>query len=117
MDAFGHVNNAVYLTYFEQARSESLEGVELDWIRGASGPVIASTSVAYKRPIRYPATAVIRVFVKEPGRTSFVTSYEVAVEGDEETLYATGEAVVVWVDMKTGRPVELPDILRRALAE
>ncbi|HLA63330.1 MAG TPA: thioesterase family protein [Rhodothermales bacterium] len=113
MDALGHVNNAAYLTYFEQARVEALGrlGVALST---ASMLVIASASVAFKRPVTYPATVEVRVFAGPPGGSSFPTRYELRVEGDDR-LCASGEATVVQVDAATGRATRLTDALRAAL--
>ena len=113
MDALGHVNNAAYLTYFEHARVEALErlGVTLG---AASVLVVAAASVVFKRPVVYPATVEVRVFVGPPGGSSFPTAYELAVVGDD-ALCATGEATVVQVDASTGRAARLTDGLRQAL--
>jgi len=115
-DALGHVNNAAYLTYTEQARIEALDRLlPGSWVEDA-GPILAAIRVDFKRPIVYPATVIVRVFGGEPGRTSFPQPYEILVEG-EDAVYATAEAVLVWVSRETGRPVPLPDALRDALAD
>ena len=115
-DALGHVNNAAYLTYTEQARIEALDRLlPGSWTEDA-GPILAAIRVDFKRPIVYPATVIVRVFGGEPGRTSFPQPYEILVEG-EDAVYATAEAVLVWVSRETGRPVPLPDALRDALAD
>ena len=113
MDALGHVNNAAYFTYFEQARVEALAalGVAL----GADAAfVIASTSIVYRRPVTYPAAVLVRVSAGPPGRTSFPTTYALTVEGDD-AVYASGEATIVQVDAATGRAVRLDEGVRRAL--
>lgn len=114
-DALGHVNNATYLTYCEQARIEALDRIAPEAWTGEAGPILASIRVDFKRPIVYPATVIVRVYGGEPGRTSFPQTYELLVEGDAETAYATAEAVLVWVSRETGRPTPLPGALRRAL--
>ena len=116
MDALGHVNNTLYFRYFEQARIEALhEAFNGAWPEGG-GPILAATSAEFKRPIRFPATALVRVYAESPGRTSFSHRYELTLEGDEETLYATSEARLVWVD-ESGRPTPLPDVFRATLPE
>ena len=113
MDTLGHVNNARYFTYFEQARIESLDRLFPDgWIDDA-GPILARITCDFKQPVVYPADLVVRVYGGEPGRTSFPQTYEVLVEGDE-TIYAHAEATLVWVSRATGRPTPLPDALRDA---
>lgn len=115
MDALGHVNNATYFTYFEQARIEALDRLlPGSWTEDA-GPILAAIRCDFKRPIVFPATVIVRVFGGEPGRSSFPNTYELSVEGDEETVYATAEATLVWVARATGRPTPLPEALRDAL--
>jgi acyl-CoA thioester hydrolase len=54
------------------------------------------------------------MFTGKPGRSSFPTSYEFRLQGDDK-LYATGEAKIVWIDSGTGKSVPIPEHLRAAL--
>ncbi len=114
-DALGHVNNATYFTYFEQARIESFRRLLPAGWQDDAGPILASIRCDFRRPVVYPATLVVRVYAGEPGRTSFPQTYELSVEGDLDTVYARSEAALVWVSRATGRPTPLPDALRAAL--
>ena len=119
MDELGHVNNAVYQTYFEQARIEWMQAVAeggLPW-PGApgAGPVLVAVEAQFKKPVVYPATVVVRVVGGEAGRTSATLDCELAVEGDETTLYATARTVLVWIDRETGHAVPLPEAVRERL--
>ena len=118
MDALGHVNNAAYLTYAEQARIEFLESLADGPWPGpeTAGPILAAAAVQFKRPLHYPATVRVRMSSAGPGRTSFPLDAELGVEGDDETVYATIETTIVWVDRTTGRPTPLPDAVRQRLA-
>ena len=63
LDTFGHVNNAVYLTLFEEARGEfvTARGYGLDKIRETQqGPVILAVNLAFKHEIRLRDQIVIR---------------------------------------------------------
>jgi acyl-CoA thioester hydrolase len=114
-DPLGHVNNARFFTYFEQARIEALDRLLAGgWVEDA-GPILASIACDFKRPVVHPANLIVRVYGGAPGRTSFPQTYELTVEGDEETIYAHAEATLVWVARATGRPTPLPDALRDAL--
>lgn len=114
MDAFGHVNNTVYFRYFEQARIDALYAAFPDgWPEGGL-PILAATSAEFKRPIHFPATVRVRVAGGVPGRSSFMHYYELTLESDPDTVVATGEARLVWVDAN-GRPVSIPDALRATL--
>lgn len=115
LDAFGHVNNAVYLTLCEQARTEALDTLMPGGWDGTSAPVVASVALTYRRPIRRVGTAVVTVAFETPGRTSMRTRYSVALDGDDGGVCADGEATLVWVSAATGRPVPVPDVLRAAI--
>ena len=115
LDAFGHVNNAVYLTLCEQARTEALEALMPEGWAGTSAPVLVSAGLVYRRPITRTGVAVVEVAFGAPGRTSLPTRYSVSLEGDDGGVCAEGEATLVWVDVTTGRPVSVPDALRTAI--
>ncbi|MEO1076858.1 MAG: thioesterase family protein [Bacteroidota bacterium] len=114
-DAFGHVNNAVYFTYLEQARIEAMERLDLPWVTKDYGPVLVAASCQFKRPIKAPATVLVHVDADPPGRTSLTNRYVLTLDGDPDTVFATGESTMVWVDRTTERPVALPDVLRAAI--
>ncbi|UEX77149.1 acyl-CoA thioesterase [Spiribacter halobius] len=118
MDALGHVNNATYFTYFEQARVAWLErlagsGGHLSPDAG-SGPVVVTASCEFRLPITYPATLTVAVLAAPPGRSSIDTCYRLVDAGDQR-LYALGAARMVWVDRRSGRSTPLPAGLREAL--
>ena len=117
-DALGHVNNARYFTYIEQARIEWLEALADGeaWPNAADGgPILASASMDFRRPVVYPATLVVETFAARAGRTSFTLRSELRVDGAEGVV-AEASAVVVWINASTGRSTPLPDVIRQALA-
>ena len=116
-DAFGHVNNTLYFRYFEQARIDALlEAFGGAWPEGGGLPILAATSAEFKRPIHAPAVALVQVYGGAPGRSSFMHFYELRLEGEGETLYATADARLVWVN-EHGRPISIPDRLRALLPD
>lgn len=113
LDSLGHLNNAVYLTLCEQARIELLAELGVaDW--DDEGPVLAGISLQFRKPVLFPATAVVRTTLGEPGRSSLPFTYTISVEDDEDTVYAEGDGTIVWVDRRTGRSTALPAPLREA---
>lgn len=116
MDAYGHVNNTIYFRYMEQARCEWIEALGYKVMPGGDGPVIINASCTFLAPLNYPGSVEVKLFVGEPGRSSLPTSYELRLQGSD-TLYATGESKVVWMDTRTGKSVPLPDDLRAALVK
>jgi acyl-CoA thioester hydrolase len=114
LDALGHVNAAKYFTYFEQARAEWMRAHGLS-IRTDQGPVLASTSCAFKRPLFYPDEIRVEISAELPRRSSLVTRYR--VYNGEGTLCAEGEGMVVWFDFERNRPIAFPDDLLGALLQ
>ena len=91
LDSLGHVNNAVYATYFEQARLRYLQdvhGVDLDEVSF----VVARLEVDYRAPIEAVEPVTVGVGVDSVGETSFTLGY--AVE-NEAGVKATGRTVQV----------------------
>ena len=111
MDAYRHVNNTLYFRYMEQVRVEYLESVGVTMGAKGSAPVLINASCTFLIPLTYPGTVEIKLFFGALGRSSVFTSYEMRIQGDE-TLYATGEAKIVWMDVVSGKSVPIPEDLR-----
>jgi acyl-CoA thioester hydrolase len=113
MDAMGHVNNTVYFRYMEQARISWFDAlVPADEAWKNTGIVIANASCNFKRALNYPGVVEVRVTIDPPGGSSVPTFYELMMD---DTLYADGAAVVVFIDMKSQKPVRIPEGIRSLL--
>jgi len=111
VDSMGHVNNAVYVTYLEQARVVFLQDVAgLD--TRESGIVIADLSIDYRRPIDLGGTVTVGLRVDDVGTRSIEQAYEIRADGD---LAATARATTVHVDPETGESVPIPDEWRERI--
>ena len=117
MDALGHVNNAVYFTWFESARIALFERVGLA-ITGVPevGPILAHTRCDFLAPVRYPGEVLTGTRIERLGRTSFTMEYEAALAADPGTPVARGQGVVVLIDYRDGAKVPLSATLRDALS-
>ena len=115
MDAYGHVNNTVYFRFMEQARVEWIEDMQVVVRPGGDGPVIINASCTFLVPLNYPGMVELRMFCGHPGRSSVPTHYEICLQGDE-TLYATGDSKIVWMDVATGKSVPIPEEWRAQLS-
>lgn len=114
MDAFGHVNNTVYLRWFESARIAFFERISIRASRPEKvGPILASTTCDYLTPVEYPATVVVGARLQRVGNTSFVIEHLATKDG---APVARGSAVVVLIDYETGEKVRVPDEMRAAVA-
>jgi acyl-CoA thioester hydrolase len=102
VDAFGHVNNAVYATYLEECRDEWLEGA-LDRGESAWDFVIARLAIDFRRELRLEDDAVlVRCRLERIGTSSLTTREEIRA-GDE--VAAEAEAVLVARDGQGSRPL------------
>lgn len=117
LDANGHVNNAVFFTYCEQTRVEWLRSIAAQTAFDGYGAVVKKASCTYFQPVNYPAILDIKLLVGKPGRTSFATYSEIWTVDSSPEKVAEGEAVMVWVNRKTGKPHPLPDFLRKLMAD
>ncbi|WNG21775.1 acyl-CoA thioesterase [Cystobacter fuscus] len=120
MDAFGHVNNARYFTWFEAARIAYMTRVglvspEMRKPEGKGvGPIVAATNAEYLRPVVYPAELVVGARVTRIGTTSFTMEYAVE-DANSGVLYARGGAVMVTLRYADHQKVAVPAEVRAAI--
>ncbi len=116
-DTFGHVNNAVYFTFFETARIAYLEDLGF-WSnpgRPPRGPVLARIACNFRHQLQYPATVHVGTRVVDLRNRSFTLEQAIFLDGSE-TLVADGDSVIVWFDYEEGRSIPLPAPLRESVA-
>ncbi|MEM1244473.1 MAG: thioesterase family protein [Pseudomonadota bacterium] len=111
MDAFGHMNNAVYLTYFEQARIQWFESLNIFISNQTEGPIQYDSHVTYLRPIVYPATLFIDLNIVEFSQRSFVVGYAVYISEQKDKKFAEGTTKIVWFDYQQGKSKAIPESL------
>jgi acyl-CoA thioester hydrolase len=116
MDALGHVNNTVYFRYLEQARISWFGGLGIPVIEAGCGPVIVRAVCDFLKPVTYPATVAIPMYLEKVGRSSFTVVHDIHDAGDPAAVFAKGEVVVVWVDHAQGKSTPLPQNVLNALA-
>ncbi|MET8470672.1 thioesterase family protein [Streptomyces sp. NPDC006422] len=99
MDAYGHVNNVVFLRYLEEARIDFLFRPDKDFQQGS---VVARHEIDYKRQLVHRHRPVdIELWVSEIKAASFTLAYEVK---DEDVVYVRASTVVVPFDFEAQRP-------------
>ncbi len=107
-DTMGHVNNAVYATYLEQARIDyfrDVVGIPLNEISG----VIAHLEIDYRQSITPEDEVTVALRVPELGESSITMEHEIRAGED---VAATAEVVQVALDPETGEPTSIPPELR-----
>lgn len=109
-DAYGHLNNAVYLRYMQEAAfnaSASL-GYDVDRYNQMGRAWVARLSeIQYLRPVRYADTVVVSTWVQDFKRVRSLRAYEMRLQGSEE-LVARGWTDWVFVESVSHRPVSIP---------
>ncbi len=114
-DAYGHINNVVFYSFFDTAVNRWLISVgALDITTSEAIGLVVETSCRYRKPLAYPQDIVVGLRLARLGNTS--VSYDLAVfgSGDSEAA-AEGLFTHVYVARTTGRPVPVPTALRAAL--
>ena len=115
MDAFGHVNNVVYLRWFESARIAWFERVGISDRRdGGIGPILASTHCQYLRPLAYPDTILAEATVTRLGRSSFDMAHRIVRKATGEVA-AQGGGVLVMFDYASGKSAPIDAALRERM--
>lgn len=112
-DMMQHVNNAVYLNYFEEARIHyfrQILGIDWDWKR--EGILLRKNELEYLKPVFLHDPVEISVYLKHLGDKSFTLTYEVRVNQD---LRTTGTSVLVCFDSQVMRSIPIPAKMRDGL--
>lgn len=117
MDALKHVNNTVYIRYFESARIEFFNSSGIWEAFGKAGiaVVLGRIECNFLRPVIFPDELSVMARIKSLGNSSIVM--EQAVFSEKLGLCACGDAVVVCIDPATGRKVNMPQDLKAFIAE
>ena len=116
-DAFGHVNNVVYLRWCETARVDYLGRIGL-WQMIAEqgvGPIVASISCDYRKPINYPDEIHAGARVTRIGNSSFKMDH-VVVSRETNAVVAQVSSTLVVYDYRANKPVPVPGHIRAAIA-
>ena len=118
MDAFGHVNNIVYLKFFESARIAYFEkmGIVGD-TRSNIGPILASTQCKFIFPLRYPDTVWATAKVIDMQKNDRFTMEYAVYSQRHMRIAAKGIGVIVSFDYTTQNKVDLPQNWRMTIAE
>ncbi len=113
-DLLGHVNNAVYFTYFEQARIAWWRHVAGDDRFPGANTVVVHAECDYRAPA-FPHEALdIRVWLDRIGRSSVAIGYEI-VNAATTQVVAQGKTISVTVDATGRTTIPVPDEARTLL--
>lgn len=110
LDTLGHVNNAVYLTYFELGRVHYFRKYLKNFDEKNVSFVIARIEVDFKKSITMDRDIYLETSIEAVGNTSFTFSHRITDEKAEE-IYSTGKVIAVSIDSNR-KPAKVPDDLR-----
>ncbi|MCZ0975858.1 thioesterase family protein [Streptomyces albulus] len=108
-DAYGHINNALFLRFMEEARTRMFREVLADDEAGRrqNAFVVSRASVEYRAPLHYREDPVdVHVRVTHSRAVSFELAYEIR---DADQLYAEGTTSIAAFNLDTGRPRRLTE--------
>lgn len=116
MDAFQHVNNAVYFRYFEDIRMRFFEetGIVTLMHETRLGPILASTRCDFRAPLEFPDRIQVATAVEDIQEKRFTMKYAVWSDG-QDRLAAEGEGLLVYYDYAAGRSCPIPQPVRDAI--
>ena len=117
-DAFLHVNNTVYIRWFESARIAYGDRAGMDQrSKGHDvGPILAAISCNYRRQLTYPDTVHIGARVTKIGNSSFKMEHRVISEA-HGAIAADGDSTLVAFDYTAQKPVSVPQSIRETVAQ
>lgn len=115
-DAFGHVNNTVYLRWFESARIEygDRAGLSQTGAGQTVGPILAALSCNYRRQLTYPDTVHIGARITKIGNSSMKMEHRI-VSQLLGAVVADGDSTLVAFDYAAQKPVAVPDSVRASI--
>jgi acyl-CoA thioester hydrolase len=122
MDAMNHVNNTTYFRY--------LETIRIDWMRSIGcvfwgqmsdpnkheGPLIVNAFCNFYKQLEYPGDVLVKMYVSDPGRSTFETWGTMERAEDPGVICAAGGATTMWVNFPAQKSASLPDWMRAHLS-
>ena len=115
IDILGHVNNSIYLTYFEMTRIHyfsQLVGQDWDWME--NGVVLVQNEIQYHLPVFLADAPEIHMFCTKIGQKSFTLGYELYVNKELKT---SGSSTLVAYNSNKKTSIEIPKRMLDALAQ
>ncbi|MBI3863914.1 MAG: acyl-CoA thioesterase [Planctomycetia bacterium] len=117
-DAFQHVNNTVYLRWFESARIAYGDLAGLDQSAGSRriGPILAALSCNFRRQLTYPDTVHVGARITRIGTSSLKMEHRIISEA-LGAVAADGDSTLVAFDYAAQKPVPVPAEIRESISK
>lgn len=110
LDVYGHVNNTVYLSYFEEGRVNYFKALFSEpWNWAKTGVLVANQTIDYKLPIEPTDEIFIETTIISMGTKSITFGYKIyKTTKDGEAECTSGSTVVVCFDYSLKKTIEVP---------
>ena len=105
LDAFGHVNNAVFATYIETARGTLFKRWSLPFDGTGKSLIVASMTINYLKQLKHPSNIIVGLKINKVGNTSFNIESYIFNEKDIQNPIATSNVVIVCFDFDNQKPI------------
>ncbi len=118
LDPQGHVNNAKFLTYIEQARIFYLKQLKL-WEGGSFqslGIILADIHITFKKAVQFGDPIRVGVHISDMGNKSMTAEYRLE-DARDASLFATGSSVLVAFDYQNNRSIPIPEEWRNTIRQ
>ncbi|HKL02207.1 MAG TPA: thioesterase family protein [Cryomorphaceae bacterium] len=111
LDTYGHVNNAVYITYLEEGRTKWFQDkVKENWEWDKQGILLARHEINYQLPVFFNDELRIVLWISSIGSKSFEVSFKMIKRiGSEWKSCTHGKSTAVCFDYRTQKTIEIPD--------
>jgi len=115
MDSFGHVNNTKFFKYFETARIRYFEQIGFieTMKRDSIGPILATASAKFIKPLFYPDTVIVGTRVTSIEPTNFMMEY--IIDSKSKGVVAIGDSKMVVYDYNSSERTTLPESVRNKI--
>ncbi|MCW1968339.1 MAG: acyl-CoA thioesterase [Anaerolineae bacterium] len=115
MDAFNHVNNAVYHSYLEEGRIQFMRHLGIQRQPGSGlGWILVRTEIDFRGQARYGDDLVIEVKLSRMGNRSFELHHRITRPNDQ-SLIVEAKSVQACMDYDAGKSIAIPDDWREKL--
>ena len=116
MDAMRHVNNASYFRYLETVRIDWMHSIGCVPDPQGEGPVIVNAFCNFYKQLEYPGNVLVKMYVSDPGRTTFETWGTMERADQPGVICAAGGATTIWVHFPSQKAAALPDWMRELVS-
>ena len=109
LDAFGHVNNAVFATYVENARATLFEKWDLPYLGKGKSLIVASITIDYHQQLNHPTPLIVGQRIARIGNTSFDVHSGIFSKDNQDSPISTAKVIIVCFDFDKQKPTPVFD--------